>query len=636
MLSGAAYAAPLWTPAAQRAWGAQRTAIADPSGTTLERTIVPAGDGPYFRLTYGHPWPIQVRTELAEPKRGRDARRVALASFLHLTDFQLADAQSPARVEFVDRYSDPPTGQIPVNAAQRPEESVVAHAVEAAIQRANAVLDGPITGRRFDFTVCTGDNIDNRHTNELRWFLTLMDGGEIAANSGAPDTFEGVQGFDSPEYYDPHYWHPDPIDDPVDRAPDDYKRFYGYPDYPGLLTAAINPFVASGLLGPWYTCWGNHDALVQGNEQPNPAYEAIATGGTKVLHPPPGWTPGDFYRGLVTGDPEALTAFSVAPSRPVTPDGGRTFITPEDYIRAHLGSPSLPRGHGFTEDNLDPLHLYYAFDVAEGIRGLVLDTTSNRSSEGSIGQAQLDWLEEQLIAVHSRYYDDAGTEQTTRNQDELVVIFSHHPPRAMLPVQGPNERGEVEQRYGGDTVEALLHRFPNVILWVNGHTHTNRVLPSPDPQGRTGGYWDITTAAMCDPPQQARVLEVVDNRDGTLSIFGTILDHAAEPQTDPADLSVLGLASIGRETAFNDHQVDVTSAIGQPTDLNVELLVTAPFELRTTPPNRGPDGDRRKGGTSERDLPTTGTGLGATALGAAVAGAIALRERGTGGRDQAQ
>jgi hypothetical protein len=66
-------------------------------------------------------------------------------------------------------------------------------------------------------------------------------------------------------------------------------------------------------------------------------------------------------------------------------------------------------------------------------------------------------------------------------------------------------------------------RFPNVVAWVNGHTHVNRVNPVPDPTGYTGGFWEITTAAHVDYPEHARIIELVDNRDGTLSIFGTVI-----------------------------------------------------------------------------------------------------------------
>lgn len=558
------------------ALAATRHMVADPSGTTLERTIVTAGQGPYHRLTYGPPWPIRVRDELSAPRSGRAERRLPLCAFLQLTDFQLVDAQSPARVEFLDRYADEPVPSF-LSSAQRPAEALVSHAVEAMSRQTRAVGAGPVTGRPLDLTVCTGDNLDNRQANELRWFFTLMDGGELRANSGAPGVFEGVQGFDDPLFYDPHYYHPEPVADP---RSDNYKGSYGFPDYPGLLDAAINPFVASGLRTPWYSVYGNHDALVQGNDQPNVAYETIATGGTKVLHPPPGWAAGDFYRGLVDGDPAALSAVSIAPSRPVTPDPERRFVSAQDFVSAHLNSPSRPRGHGFTEDNLDPARLYYTFNLVEGVRGIVLDTTSPRLAAGSIGHTQLQWLERRLVEVHSRYYDGSGAEVRTGSDDHLVVLFSHHPARSMQPVQGRSESGEVEQRYGGQTLEELLHRFPNVVLWVNGHTHENRIFARPDPQGRTSGYWDVTTSAQIDPPQQARIVEFADNRDGTLSIFTVITDHAAAPQGEVGEYDPMGLAAISRELAFNDYHANAEGARGGRADLNTELLVAAPFPLK--------------------------------------------------------
>lgn len=619
-LATGAGASQLWVPLSREALAFQRGVVVDPSGTTLERTIQPVGDGPYRRLAFGPPWPIVVRDELGSPEPGREGRRVALTAFLHLTDFQIADAQSPARVEFLDRYSNEPTSDIPFESAQRPQEALVAHTVEALLQRSNAIADGPVTGRTFDFTICTGDNIDNRQENELRWFIQLMDGIEVAPNSGDPDRFEGVQTFDEPEYYDPHYWHPDPVEDP--RAPDQYKRFHGFPDYPGLLDAAIRAIAASGIATPWYTCWGNHDAQVQGNEQPNPVYEAIAVGDRKILAPPPGWAPGDFWLALTRGDPAAVAAVNLAPSRPVTPDPERSFLTPRQYIEEHLESPTLPRGHGFTGDNLHPVRLYYTFTLAEGVDGVVLDTTSDRTDRGSIGLTQLRWLESELAARHSRYFDADGREVRTGNDDRLVVLFSHHRAASMQPLQGPNEQGEVEPRFGGDAVEELVHRFPNVVAWLNGHSHVNRIDPRPDPAGRTSGYWDITTAAQIDPPQQARTIEIVDNRDGTLSIFTVVIDHAAPPETDPADLSVLGIAAISRELAYNDFQRVVDAATGRPNDRNTELLVTAPFDLATSPPQRRAQDSR---GSS---LPATGGEIGTLALGAALTGAVGLRRRG--------
>ncbi|MBW3663798.1 MAG: TIGR03767 family metallophosphoesterase [Actinobacteria bacterium] len=622
-LSAAAWAVPLTGRAGREAWAQTRGMVFDPSGTTLERTITTVGgDGPYFPLTFGPGWPIEVRTELAEARSGREDRRVALAAFLHLTDYQLVDCQSPARVEFFDRTADQPTDFNPVSAAQRPQEAFVPHVVEALIRRAGDVVRGPVTGRQVSFAIATGDNLDNIQTNELRWYMTLHDGGEFTPNSGSADVVESVQTFAEPEFYDPHYYHPEPIDDP---RGDVYKDVYGFPDFPGAIDAIRNPIQAVGLPMPWYTAYGNHDALVQGNVEPNPLFESIAIGPLKVLAP--GGAPGDFWRGLQNQDPGVVThALASGVVRPVAADSERAFIDARAYIRAHLDSPATPGpvGHGFTEDNLDAGTLYYIFEVVPGIRGITLDTTSPATSEGSITPEQMAWLEARLVEVHSRYYDAGGAVATTGNDDQLVVIFSHHRPASM-----PLPSFDASQPLaGGAALVELLQRFPNVVLWVNGHSHFNRIVvhPHDDP---VRGFWDITTSAQIDPPQQARILEVTDNRDGTLSIFTTIIDHAGPPQTAVGPYDLLGLAAIGRELSYNDYQGSAAGAIGESTDRNTELLVVAPFALPA--PDGGSGGDSGGGAPAPPPappLPTTGAGLGAAAFGAAVAGAFALRDRG--------
>ena len=115
------------------------------------------------------------------------------------------------------------------------------------------------------------------------------------------------------------------------------------------------------------------------------------------------------------------------------------------------------------------------------------------------------------------------------------------------------------------------------MLWVNGHSHENRVTPHPRPGG--GGFWEVLTAAHVDWPQQARIVELADNRDGTLSIFGTLIEHAGPAR--PAGVGpgrVLDLAAWSRELSFNDPQADL-GALGGPGDRNVELVLPAPFDL---------------------------------------------------------
>jgi hypothetical protein len=104
-------------------------------------------------------------------------------------------------------------------------------------------------------------------------------------------------------------------------------------------------------------------------------------------------------------------------------------------------------------------------------------------------------------------------------------------------------------RVNGTTVRDLLLRFPNVVGWVNGHTHHNDVQPHARAAGAAvgGGFWEIDTASHVDWPQQSRVIELVDNGDRTMSIFGTIVDHAAPASWPTHPSTPLELAALARE-----------------------------------------------------------------------------------------
>jgi hypothetical protein len=131
----------------------------------------------------------------------------------------------------------------------------------------------------------------------------------------------------------------------------------------------------------------------------------------------------------------------------------------------------------------------------------------------------------------------------------------------------------------GDEVRALVLQHPQVIAWVNGHSHRNQVWAHPREDG-TGGFWEINTAAHVDWPQQSRLLEVADNRDGTLSIFATMLDHAGPAAYGGRTNDPVPLAGLARELALNDWQGRDDDLRGVPEARNVELLVQAPPALR--------------------------------------------------------
>jgi hypothetical protein len=125
-----------------------------------------------------------------------------------------------------------------------------------------------------------------------------------------------------------------------------------------------------------------------------------------------------------------------------------------------------------------------------------------------------------------------------------------------------------------------LLRYPHAIAFVAGHSHVNQVLPYARSDG-TGGFWNIKTAAEADWPSQSRLLDIMDNHDGTLSIFGTMIDHAAAvaappPASDASTFTTDQLASLNREFAYNDPQKGGGTGEGSAPDRNDELLVPDP------------------------------------------------------------
>lgn len=364
---------------------------------------------------------------------------------------------------------------------------------------------------------------------------------------------------------------------------------------------AQQPFAASGLDVPSYVAFGNHDALVQGNQAANASFEEVATG---CLKPMEGAT-GDLV-GLPDLDPAsllALLASEPAATALVPPDPDRRFVSKAEYKQVFREGAQAD-GHGF--GHVDPAEEaaskgaagYYSFVPAPGLRMIAVDTVceggvTGPCADGNVDDPQFRWIESQLKAATAA--------------DQLVVLFSHHaipsltanvPDELAGPCTAPDAHGhdvnpgcDVDPRastpihLGEDMVE-LLHRYPHAIVWVAGHSHVNDVTAYPAPGGN-GGFWSIRVAAEADWPQQTRLLQLFDNRDGTLSLFGTIVDHASEataplPGTSAATMTSADLASVGRTLAYNDHQSGARACTpnpcgeGEAADRNVELLLADP------------------------------------------------------------
>ncbi|MGW5875960.1 TIGR03767 family metallophosphoesterase [Nocardiopsis terrae] len=545
--------------------------VANPEGTTFAEVASPVGDG-YRLLTAGPGWPLEVREDLVAAQSGRDERRTPLAAFVQFTDLHILDVQSPVRFE----YTHPILG----SSAHRPQEPLAAIGASALVRRVNSLRAGPVTGRPFDFMMTTGDNTDNHERIELDWLMAVLNGGPLTPDTGNPSRFEGVQNCGSELYWQPE-----------SELRDRYKAQGGFPHLPGFLDAARAEFHSPGLDVPWYCTVGNHDNTPAGT-LPAGTMDELYVGDRKLMFADDDVTERTVEAmteedrlGEVPDEVESPaapgTVSTAALTSTVTPDERRAPFDTADFVAAHLAEANTgpgPVGHGFTEENADGVDCFYTFPIAEGVTGVSMDTTTLAGlANGSIGRTQYRWLERTLRASSSVYYDLFGRRRTQRVTDELFVLFSHHTSDTMNnPL--PDRRRPTEIRYVGEILVAMLKRYPNVLAWVNGHTHHNKVRAHTS-SAPERGFWEINTASHIDHPQMARSIEIVDNADGTVSLFTTLLEADSPYQVDHGDYSADGLASLYRELSVNDLYADPAN-YGQPEDRNVELLVAARHPAR--------------------------------------------------------
>lgn len=579
---------------------------ASPDGfTTVERSLVagPPLDGsrPRFLTVQQGPGWARVTRELlpGQAQAGRETRRRSLAYFAQLTDFQLADEESPARVEAADSLAE---------GAWRPEEALGPFNVDAEIRQidrftsASPVAQAGGVRAPMDLAITTGDNADNKQYNENVWVRQLLEGGtSLNPNSGvrssysecssisraalqlrdlfgAPNepTYTGVQDFgdqtvDTSTFYDPNQ---------------PRGTFADWPRWSGLMNRAQQSFTPVGVRRgstavPTYIANGNHDGLVQGNQAAISSIEGIALGCIKPVVP-------SLEFGSIL---ESLTFF-------VRPDQNRRFVD-KAQLKAVYQAGTQRDGHGFglveaaQNSASNGAASYYAWDPKAGVRFIVLDTISEggviaASADGNIDDPQYRWLTTEIANAEAA--------------NKLIVIFAHHPIRSLTANVSDETAGActTNDSHGhdrnpgcdrdprlstplhlGPEVQSLFNTHRHVIAYVTGHTHENKVYACGSASGCPAGanWWELNTASEIDWPQESRLIELMDNGDGTLSIFGTLIDHSAAYEV-PAAGSASGfttdqLASISRTLSFNDPQVK-TAATGEANDRNVELVVDDP------------------------------------------------------------
>ena len=472
--------------------------------TTVQRTFLDCDGDNLLDLAFGErhtvfPGTPEERSQdpCEEKPQGDEPRlpaRDSIINFLQLSDFQMVDEESPGRVEFLDGTQRVPGAQ-PFSAAYRPQESLTSQITEAMVRQARNTVS-PVTGRPLDLTILTGDNADSQQYNETRWFMDILDGTtgagdpdpemeppgtgtagrKVNPDSGIPvpgceatpgTRYDGVRDSGKrPEggapNFDDGYYDPDTSNDPradgdgylpdPDENETETGRHVTVRDFPGLFERANEPFEAVGLGMPWYSAFGNHDALVQGNspeayagpqgpsgEQFDPLYHAIATGCVKVKQPSApvaadiqaavdevGQATGQEEIDQLTGTALAKAydvikqACATASARCTEPSpgfGGSTDIVPPDprrcylakddnaltpvglapgpcstgsWIRQHFRTTGTPLGHGFAPS--DPA------DCAK--YGPDADSCQQASSEVGAGLGRPP----SAVANHDGYY----------------------------------------------------------------------------------------------------------------------------------------------------------------------------------------------------------------------------------------
>jgi hypothetical protein len=372
--------------------------------------------------------------------------------------------------------------------------------------------------RAIDFVAFTGDIIDNCQKNELQWFLQVLGGGTVIPNSG--DLEDPLSG---------------PNNDPHD------------------------PFDALGLGNiPWYSVMGNHDGLIQGNLD-----LSFGLGYNLVTGDP---TRDEVKQASLTrtNDPKCNaipTVEALEPARCIptdhkdlnagllAADPERVHLQRDQFFQMHLEAGGLPVGHGFGPENVQNKKGDYVADPVDGmpVRIIALDTDADIGAQGAYSNERIDSFLKPALAK-------------AESDGVLVIVISHHPPGS-IPLNG----GKIRE---------VLNSSPNVALHLVGHGHKNRVevRSAADP---LHGYWEVQTSSLVAWPQQARLIELVDNRDGTAEFWLTMIDY----DTEHSELAAASRFMAAYEVHTGEDSG--TSHEGDSTDRNVVLPIALPSAVRT-------------------------------------------------------
>lgn len=547
--------------------------------TTLDATIRPLGTDRYRRLGWAPGEPHLLRADLGrDPAPDRASVRRSLLYIAHHTDVHVCDTQSPARMEGGEAFGWVNPGS---DSGHRPQETCTAQVLDGLVRATNAVTTSPLSGASMAWCIQTGDNTDNRTASEVRWWIDVLGGRPVTPNTGAEGRYEGLQrsGWRA-------VWHPD-------RPGWDHRQRAGFPHLPGFLDAAVATFEPAGLDVPWLAVFGNHDQIFSGTFGSTARLridkiEQMLVGSSRKPSTELGLVRAITHAVLFGSDPGRWERWSRGPGvQTVTPDPeARRPLSLQQYLAELLadgadGAGPGPAGHGFGPEHLTQNSSWWSRPEGADVQVIGLDTCNHTHGDGGgIGPRQLAWLEAELARHHSRWRNDAGDWVDGAGRDRIVLLASHHNTWTMDNTH--DDAYDPGPRALGPDLVALLDRFPNVVGWINGHSHEHKVVAHERAGTTPGdGWWEINTCSAIDFAQQGRTVELFDNDDGTLSIMVTVLDHLGPPLVpyrSEEGWTPERLASMSRELAVNDDSwLDPVGLLGEVTDRNVELVLSAPF-----------------------------------------------------------
>ena len=566
----------------------------------------------------------------AAPRRrsGARKRRRSLAFFAQLTDPQIVDEMSPARVDFVD-----PAGGA-LKSSHRPQEALGAAGVRrdraqrqrepaqprsataAAGARGSASRSPPATSpttssstRRAGSGPCSTAAASTRSrasrsppaTRAPRAPDVIARLNDDVANR----RYTGVQDYDdwrgAPTDLYGGYWDPD------EAAPTGgpYAAFPRYPGPDGR--ARRRRSTPTGLDVPWYISRGNHDGLHPGQRAREHRPVPLDRGRLPEGLPDAGGRPRAVRRAPTRArcserfnDP-AFIASLLAGGRAVPPDPDRRIINKAEYrdvmaratgrarLRRDDASASCARSKGTAS--------YYASRRARGLRFISLDTVA----EGGGAERQPRRPAVPLAQARAAQGAPARPSSSSCSATTRSATMTQHAPPTRPPARAspPDEPGcDTDPRRstplhrgldGAKTRALRCSRATPQRDRLRRRPHARQRRSASSAGGAARGFWEINTASHIDWPQQSRLIEVMDNRDGTLSIFGTILDSAA-PAAAPAPGDAIGAVARGSSSrsaatlvlqrpaarAACRRRARRATSSARRRDRNVELLVRDP------------------------------------------------------------